>query len=120
MSRRTKTTNTLQPRFVVYVRFPSSDKEYCYNCSFPVNVGDEVIANGTRVRVHRIAAWDTIASRSVLPAPDRSEILRRVRLGEVTKRLRQLEESEMWAARFAKLKSPEAKKLVAELKRLQS
>lgn len=104
---------------VVYVRFPGTpNREYCYHCNFPIEVGDSVIANGTLVTVHRKAAFDTIASKSVQRAPSESERRNKARMREIAERLQVIEQQEAKLDRWSKLKSPEARKLVAELRRL--
>lgn len=102
--------------FVVYVYFPSGHKEYVYKCDLPnITVGSRVVANGTEVMVHRIAAFDSLATRYV-SSPRQAHIAERKR--QLVTRLEALERAELALARWSKLKSPEAKKLVAELKEL--
>lgn len=107
---------------VVYIRFPSTPhKEYSYLCDFPVSIGDRVIANGTEVTVHRITSFDTAATRYVKRAPSQDELSRSSRICDIVKRLNELEKEQHEADRYAVLakKSPEARKLLTELKKLR-
>lgn len=102
--------------YVVYVRFPSGGKEYVYLCSLPnITVGSRVIANGTEVTVHRVAAFDSLATKYVTSA-ERHET--RQRVTAIAARLDELARREARLAVWSKLKSLEAKRLVRELKEL--
>lgn len=118
MRRTKKTTISPDIPFVVYVTFPSGLKEYAYLCSDPeVKQGSIVIANGTRVPVLRTAAHDARAIRYITADHEASSKAKRAKL---IQELLDWEHRENLAKRFAALKSPEAKRLVAELKRLGS
>ena len=114
MPRRKKVITSTEP-FVVVVTFPSSSKEYHYLCNDPtVQQGSTVIANGTRVQVLRTAAYDPSAPRATkYVQSDRTG-----RIRDVWAKLEQLERVELAMKRFAALTSPEAKRLVRELKEL--
>lgn len=125
MKKPTKRKYTRKPvvpeTFVVYVKFPSSFKEYAYLCNTPgIRQGSEVIANGCRVTVLRTAASDSLASRYVQPVPDLAAEQRVQRMKEISARLDQLARRHADLARWTALakSSPEAKRLVTELKKL--
>lgn len=107
-------TRKTPPPFVVYVNFPNSTKEYVYLCNFPIVQGEEVLANKCKVTVIRTAASDPRATRYVQKVPN-------PRIEEILSRLREIHrELEREAAlRALARKSPEAKKLLSELTRLQ-
>lgn len=112
--------------YVVYVTFPANGgyglgKQYCYLCNISprVKVGDIVIANNTKVRVERVAEWDSIATRYASAVPSQKEVVAKQRKVEIITRLTAIEKEEADAARWAKLKSAEAKALVRELRRLK-
>ena len=103
--------------FVVYVRYPSSPKEYAYLCTFPVRQGDTVRANGGAcVTVIRTAASDPIAWKYVSPDTQTSAELR----ANIVRRLIEIERAQLEYKRFASLarRNPEARKLLDELKKL--
>ena len=107
--------------YVVYVTFPGNPKEYVYLCNIPdISQGDEVIANGTRVLVRRTADKDFRANKYVHPIPNYMAVSACTRKSEIMCRLREIEreddEMKAWAA-LAK-RNTEAKKLLAELKKL--
>lgn len=108
--------------YVVYVPFPNSNKEYSYLCNIPgLNQGDQAIANGATVTIQRTADNDPRATRYVSPLPNQKELARKARRIEIADRLRTLERQQrqldLWIA-LAK-KNPEARKLLAELKRMK-
>lgn len=105
---------------VVYVRFPSSCKEYVYLAAFPVRQGDFVLANGTEVPVIRTAAADERATRYVYPAPSQAERVAKQRRADLIRQLNQISAEEEMLQRFSRLKSPTAKKLLTELKGLRN
>lgn len=106
--------------FVVYVRFPSGSKEYCYLCDIPgLRQGDLVMANNTQVPVIRTAAFDPHATKWVRPVPSHEEVTRHARTVEIVTRLNTLVKEDEAMKRFAAIKTPEAKKLFAELKKLR-
>lgn len=102
--------------FVVYVTFPNSMKEYSYLCDIPgVRQGSTVIANHTEVTVRRTSENDNMATKWV-SSRDAFDILKA--RTNIMAKLEELAKTEEKLARFAKLKSPEAKKLLRELKSL--
>lgn len=102
--------------FVVYVTFPNSTKEYSYLCDLPgIRQGSIVIANGCEVVVRRTAEFDDNATKWV---QSRSTFDTIRRTNQIRERLRILAAAEEEIARFKKLKSPEAKRLLKELESL--
>lgn len=118
MTRRKSAPAAIEP-FVVVVSFPSNSwKEYHYLCNDPlVRQGSTVIANGTKVKVIRTAPVTPGSLATKYVQSDHASDARERRIA-ITKRLLEIESREQLAARFLKLKSPEAKKLLAELKGL--
>lgn len=107
--------------FVVYVRYPSNFKEYAYLCDFPAKQGDVVLGNSdVRVMVIRTASHDAAATKYVRPLPDVAELARKERRFAICKRLNEIAKQQEELTRFTALarKSPEAKRLLAELKEL--
>lgn len=105
--------------YVVYVTYPSSAKEYAYLCNIPGLVqGDEVIINNTKVKIVRTADSDARALKWVAPLPNHAELRNADRIQQIKSRLGKIAELERQLTLWSKLKSPEAKKLVAELKGL--
>jgi len=104
--------------FVVYVTFPSSTKEYCYLCNIDsVDVGSNVIANGSVVKVHRVASFDSIATKYVQSADEFEKSRRRNVIHDRLVTLeRQLAQHERW--KILARKSPEARRLLKELESL--
>jgi hypothetical protein len=114
---RTTPTSRIIP-YVVYVTFPSGGKEYVYLCTLPhINVGSKVIANGTVVTVHRVAGFDSLATRYVQSAAEHEKSQRKKMLLD---RLVTIERETMALERWKALarKSPEARKLLKELESL--
>ena len=104
--------------FVVYIRFPSSSKEYCYLCKDPsITVDSKVIANGTTVTVHRIAAFDSIATKYV---QTQGEHLKAERKKAIIEALTELEREYLRSERLKKLARavPAARALIKELESL--
>lgn len=119
----TRRSSEVHERFVVYVTFPSSPKEYCYFCNIPgVVQGSQVIANGTRVIVHRTAQHDQRAVRWVEALPDQKEIERRNRRKDIIERLSVLQAENSRLELWQKLAhtNTEAKRLLAEYRRIAS
>jgi len=116
MPRKPSTSNP----FVVYVTYEPGGKEYAYLCNIPGIVqGDQVLANnGKRVTVVRTAMSDPIATRFVTAIPEHDSVKQTERKKQICNRLREIEREEEFIARMTRLKSPEAKKLLAELKGL--
>jgi hypothetical protein len=109
-------TRTVDP-FVVVVTFPSSSKEYHYLCTDPkVRQGSTVIANGAKVRVLRTAPHVGGLAYKYVQFDEGAANAERRR--EIAGRLSELMKQEEFIARAAKLTSPEAKRLVRELKEL--
>ena len=109
-------TPTKVTPFVVYVTFPSSPKEYAYWCDLPnVRQGSELVINNARVRVHRTAQTDDLVTKWV---PNSTKEIDISRIRAVAQRLKVLEEQEACLARWNKPTSPEARRLVKELKEL--
>jgi len=109
--------------FVVYVTFPNSSKEYCYLCNIPgIKQGDQVLANNTRVTVQRTANEDSRAARYVQPLPNQEQIAVKERKQAIFFRLNEIDKEVAHIERFTKLarKNAEAKKLLAELKKLEA
>lgn len=112
-----KTASRTLP-FVVFVRYPNNPKEYAYLCSDPnVVQGSRVRANHCDVTVVRTASYCKAATKHIDYVSD-DAIDRRASIETIMKRLEVIEGLETSIARYSKLKSPEAKKLVAELKEL--
>lgn len=111
--------HTTKP-FVVYVTYPSSSKEYAYLCNFPARQGDMLFSNGTRVVVQRTADHDPLATKYVTTIPDPTVLAQRDRRFAIIRRLNEIEASQKELDRYASLArvSPEAKRLIAELKRI--
>lgn len=107
--------------YVVFVTYPGSMKEYAYLCNIPGIVqGNKVLANENKeVTVVRTAAHDPRAVRYVSPVPNHKELQNAARRNEIHKRLVEIER-ELAIDRWKKLasRSPEAKKLLAEHKKL--
>src|SRR5687768_4582729 len=98
--------------------FPSSDKEYIYLCDKPTaKVGDRVTVSTGQAKIIRFSRPDANAANRkwVLALV---EVTPSERKRDIVERLTQIEQLEALAARFKALKSSEAKKLVAEYKRL--
>lgn len=115
MPRRPSASTRTDP-FVVYVRFPSGGNEYAYWCDLPnVTVGSLLVINNARVLVHRIASSDDRATNWV---PNSIKEIDMSRRRSIAARLAELEKQEACITRWSKLKSPEAKRLVRELKEL--
>ena len=115
-TRRKTTEMTKIKPFVVYVTFPSSQKEYAYLCNLPdIRQGSIVVANGTEVVVRRTAESDPLAIRWVT---SRSAFDIAKRKQDLIRLLCQIEEREEQMARFRRLKSPEARRLLKELESL--
>lgn len=115
MATRKKGPTTVS-EFVVYVVFPTGGKEYVYKCNLPNIVqGSVVVANGTQVRVVRTGDHDERATRFVqgLEAVEKEE-----RMKELLKELNSIAVREEALIRFGKLKTPHAKIMLAELKKL--
>lgn len=107
----------LEP-FVVVVRFPSGGREYHYLCNDPtIRQGSKVIANGTTVEVIRTLRLTPDSPASKFIKSD-AQLNRRIRMQEIATRLDAIQRSEERIAAWAKLTSPEAKRLVRELKEL--
>lgn len=106
------------PTFVVYGTFPASTKEYVYLCALPnIDVGSTVIANGSPFKVHRIAAFDSLATKYVTSAAHYETAARRK---TITDRLIAIEREEALRDRWKSLaaRSPEARRLLKELESL--
>lgn len=102
--------------YVVFVAYPSSCKEYAYWCDIAnVHVGNYLLINNAQARVQRIAASSPHATKWI-PGSIGEQV--HERLKEIRSQLDEIEKQELLLARWSKLKSPEAKKLVAEYKRL--
>jgi hypothetical protein len=115
-TRRAKPATQPTKPFVVYVTFPSGPKEYCYLCNLPdIRQGSVVVANGTEVIVRRTAESDPLATKWV-QSRSHFDIARRKHA--IVQELIKLEEREEQMARFRRLKSPEAKRLLKELESL--
>lgn len=101
-----------------YCVFPSSEKEYVYLCPFEwAKVGDHAnVTNGGRVKILRLSSnipkLATKTLTGIWTAPPEN------RKAEIISRLNEIERLELLAERFKRLKSPEAKKLITEYKRL--
>lgn len=120
-SRRTTRPDT-NP-FVVYVTYPNNPKEYAYLCNFPAKQGDVVLGNSNvHVTVKRTANFDPIATKYVNPLPDHATLALRERRFAIVKRLNEIEAEHKELDRFKALAhvSPEAKRLIAELKRISA
>lgn len=107
--------------YVVYVTYPGNLKEYAYLCNIPgLGQGDSVIANNTMVTIVRTADSDPIAVRSCFPVPDITELRRIARRKEIATALRRISNQQMELDLFTKVakRSPEARKLLTELKTL--
>lgn len=108
--------------FVVYCTYPNSCKEYAYLCDAPdVRQGDLMVGNGgTHMVVRRTAEYDPMACRWTSPASDNRERRRNERAAEIRTRMNQISKEIAQDDFFGGLakRSPEAKKLLAELKRL--
>lgn len=113
------TTRARGVPFVVYVNYPGSTKEYAYWCDdHTVTQGSIVLGhNDVGCLVVRTAASDPHATRMVRVDTVQHK---RERREEIMKRLAVIESFEARIARYMKLKTPEAKKLVAELRKLNS
>lgn len=104
--------------FVVYVAFPSGQKEYAYLCSDPsIRQGSWVVANGTEVQVRRTASHDPIATRYIMTNAQAAAAWRRKAIRE---QLARIETALLERDRFATLakRSPEARRLLKELESL--
>jgi hypothetical protein len=107
--------------YVVYVRFHPQGREYSYLCNIPnLRQGDHCIANNALVEIVRTADSDPLATRWVFPAPDHDEKQRAARRREIARALRQIvdQQRELDLYTAAAKRSPEARKLLAELKGL--
>lgn len=123
---------------IVQVTFPSSSKLYSYYCPFPVRVGDIAIVEApsglTKTRVSEVekkcsnrAPWlkpvVSIVDDQVYAKEIKAQEATRAksqRQHEITNRLAAIEKDLELTARWTALarKSPEAKRLLAELKRI--
>jgi hypothetical protein len=106
---------------VVYVTFPGGTKEYSYLCNIPnLHQGDTVTANGAIATIVRTADSDPIATRFCFPTPDHTEKRRAERRKEIAVALRRIvnQQRELDLFTSAAKRSPEAKKLLLELKGL--
>lgn len=113
---RKRVTNQPTKPFVVYVTFPSSSKEYAYWCDIPgVRQGSYFSINGGHAIVRRTAEYDESATKWV---PGSSGVVKYARREAIAKRLHEIEREETLLTRWAALRSPEAKRLVRELKEL--
>lgn len=108
--------------YVVYVTFSKGEKEYAYLCNIPnLHQGDQVSVNGGYlVTVVRTADSDPIATRFCDPAPNHSEKRRAERRKEICFALRRIvdQQRELDLFTSAAKRSPEARKLLSELKGL--
>lgn len=112
-----KPISTVKP-YVVHVTFPNGGKEYSYGCDLPnVHRGSILLINNASCLVQSVEHRDPGNLKWV---PGSLAVKRYDRYVEIAKRLRAIEEEEGLLARWSKLKSPEAKKLVAELRKLNS
>lgn len=104
------------PPYVVYVTYPNDSKEYDYACDLPgIHAGSVVAINGARCTVRSVEHRDPGNLKWI---PGSHAVRRYDRTVEITKRLGELERHESNLARWAKLTSPEARRLVKELKEL--
>lgn len=102
--------------YVVYVTYPGGGKEYAYGCDLPgVHAGSWVKINGAACVVKSVEHRDPGDLKWI---PGSFAVVKYQRATQITKRLTELEAEESRLARWSKLRSPEAKKLVAELKEL--
>lgn len=120
---RRKIAHTTPRVFVVYVVYNTGgQKEYAYLCNLPnINQGDEVLGNnGARCTVQRTANTDPLATKFVSAVPDFTERKRNQRKAEIRALLTVLQRENAQLELWSKLarKSPEAKKLLVELKKL--
>lgn len=114
--RRKQTTHSPVTPYVVYVTYPGGTKEYAYACDLPgIHRGSTLMINHAQCLVQSIEhrapgglRW-VPGSRAVQTADRRTAINRR---------LYEIEKEELELLRWAKLKSPEAKKLIQELRDL--
>jgi hypothetical protein len=121
------------PRLPMYqvaaVTFDSSSTLYTYNLDFLAKVGDRVLVDSPRtgltaVTVHEISSQPNRCSKSLIHPNDLAKVqlerANRERRFEIVKRLNQLQHEEEQRARFTALarRVPEARKLLAELKKL--
>lgn len=105
---------------VAYCTFPNSEKEYSYLCPFEeAKVGDRATVQSGTVTIKRLSRHfdDSRATKSLIciERPDPS-----VRKKQIEDRLLQIERLHALAVRFKAIaaKDPEAKRLVAEYKKL--
>lgn len=124
---------------IVQVTFPSSSKLYSYYCPFPVRVGDVAIVEApsglTKTRVAAVEKYGNYGKapwlKTVVSIVDNRAFAEEIKAQEavrakaerqleITKRLADLERELETVARWTALarKSPEAKRLLAELKRI--
>lgn len=104
--------------YVVLVTYPGSSKEYAYWCDLQgVDRGTILQINNAACYVRQIRDYDSRATKWV---PSSFAVQSSGRREEIMKRLAVIESFEARIARYMKLKSPEAKKLVAELRKLNS
>jgi hypothetical protein len=102
--------------YVVYVTYPGGSKEYAYGCDLPnVGVNSYLKINNAGVIVRRVEHRDPGDLNWI---PSSFAVAKYNRALDIKKRLTELEAEESLLARWSKLRSPEAKKLVAELKEL--
>lgn len=104
--------------YVVLVNYPGSTKEYAYWCDIQgVDRGSILRINNAACYVQQIRSHDPRATKWV---PGSFAVAKTDRRDKIARRLHEIEKEENLLARWKKLKSPEAKKLVAELRRLNS
>lgn len=113
--RKTQTPKPIKP-YVVYVTYPNGTKEYAYGCDLPdVHRGKFLLINGAKCVVRSVEHRDPGDLKWI---PGSIAVAKYERATVITKRLTELEAEESRLARWSKLRSPEAKKLVKELKEL--
>jgi hypothetical protein len=104
--------------YVVHVTYPGNSKQYAYWCDLPgVRVGSLLQINNAACCVQRITSNSLYATKWV---PGSFASVRDERRAAIARRLHEIEKEQMLLERWTKLKSPEAKKLVAELRRLDA
>jgi hypothetical protein len=116
--RNMKVTHSPTKPYVVLVTYPGSSKQYAYWCDIPgIAVNSMVVMNNAACTVRAIVDHDDRATKWI-PGSFKSQFGNR--RAEIAQRLHEIEKEEQLLDRWSKLKSSEAKKLVAELRRLQS
>lgn len=115
---------------IAYVTFNESGnaKRYAYKCPHSVSIGDIAVVRVGGIEklttVREIGYDDPVATKTILTIIDRSDVLReerrRLRLNEILNELTTIEVELRKQDRFAALarRSPRARKLVNEMKRL--